>query len=64
MHYYITKTSVSIEGGYPCYQKNFIETFSIPEFTQSEIDELEQLKEPKQVNHFLEMKYGIDVEEN
>jgi adenine-specific DNA-methyltransferase len=23
MDYYVTKTSVAIEGGYPCYQKNF-----------------------------------------
>lgn len=33
MDYYVKKTSVSIEGGYPCYQKNFIERFTIPNLT-------------------------------
>ncbi|MDQ3820012.1 MAG: SAM-dependent methyltransferase [Acidobacteriota bacterium] len=61
MHYYITKTSVSIEGGYPCYQKNFIEKFTIPEFAESEIEELKQLEESKQIDSFLEEKYGINV---
>ena len=37
MNYYVSKTSVSIEGGYPCYQKNFIENFTIPEFSDNEI---------------------------
>ena len=37
MDYYVKKTSVSIEGGYPCYQKNFIERFTIPNLTNDEI---------------------------
>ena len=37
MDYYVSRTSVAIEGGYPCYQKNFIEKFTIPEFTEKEI---------------------------
>ncbi|MGI8655680.1 MAG: HsdM family class I SAM-dependent methyltransferase [Pyrinomonadaceae bacterium] len=64
MHYYITKTSVSIEGGYPCYQKNFIEKFTIPEFAELEIDELRQLKKTEQVNCFLEDKYGVNLKED
>lgn len=38
MDYYIRKTSVEIEGDYQCYQKNFIEMFSIPSFTKEEKD--------------------------
>lgn len=64
MHYYITKTSVTIEGGYPCYQKNFIEKFTIPDFAESEIEELKQLEDPEQINYFLEKKYGIDLKES
>ena len=30
MDYYIKNTSYSIEGGYYCYQKKYIERFSIP----------------------------------
>ena len=35
MDYYINKTSVNIEGGFPCFQKNFIELFSIPNCNDS-----------------------------
>ena len=38
MHYYISKTSISIEGGYPCYQKNFIEKFTCCLLCTNEID--------------------------
>ena len=31
MDYYVKTTSVTIDGGFPCYQKNFIELFTIPE---------------------------------
>ena len=60
MHYYINKTSVSIEGGYPCYQKNFIERFSIPHFTYDEIEIIRRLDE-KDANDFLIEKYELDV---
>ncbi len=33
MHYYARLTSFQIEGGYECYQKNFIERFGIPRLT-------------------------------
>lgn len=61
MHYYITKTSVAIEGGYPCYQKNFIEKFSIPEFSDNELSELRGLSDPMDVNLFLAQKYQINL---
>jgi len=31
MHYYARLTSFQIEGGYQCYQKNFIARFAVPE---------------------------------
>lgn len=61
MHYYISKTSVSIEGGYPCYQKNFIEKFTIPPFSQSEIDTLTTLNSPSEIDNFLMEKYQLNL---
>jgi len=60
MHYYISRTSVSIEGGYPCYQKNFIERFSIPYFTTDEIETVRNLNE-EEANNFLIEKYELDI---
>lgn len=61
MHYYVSKTSVAIEGGYPCYQKNFIENFSIPQFSTSEIGILRTLNEPEDINDFLINKYKVEI---
>jgi hypothetical protein len=61
MHYYISKTSVSIEGGYPCYQKNFIEKFTIPEFSNREVSELRLLSSRKDINMFLTDKYHVNM---
>lgn len=61
MDYYVTKTSVSIEGGYPCYQKNFIEKFNIPDFSESEIELLRNLKDKQEIDEFLVEKYQIKV---
>lgn len=61
MDYYITKTSVSIEGGYPCYQKNFIEKFTIPELSVDEIDLIRSLNNPTEIDEFLIYKYQINV---
>lgn len=61
MDYYVRKTSVSIDGGYPCYQKNFIERFTIPDFSESEIANLKNLTDPKEINNFLSHKYQINL---
>ena len=61
MDYYIKKTSVSIEGGYPCYQKNFIETFNIPYLSTKEIDFLEKENDSLKIDIFLKKKYGIHI---
>jgi tRNA1(Val) A37 N6-methylase TrmN6 len=61
MHYYISKTSVSIDGGYPCYQKNFIENFTIPEFSDNEVHELRSLSNQRDTNLFLADKYQVNL---
>ena len=63
MHYYISRTSVSIDGGYPCYQKNFIEKFTIPNFSVRELDELRVLISLSDINTFLEDKYKVNLSE-
>lgn len=61
MHYYVSKTSVAIEGGYPCYQKNFIEKFTIPEFSENEIELLRSLNDTNEIDEFLIEKYQLNV---
>ncbi|OHB05325.1 MAG: hypothetical protein A3A26_01925 [Candidatus Zambryskibacteria bacterium RIFCSPLOWO2_01_FULL_47_14] len=61
MDYYIKKTSVSIEGGYPCYQKNFIELLGIPEFTNEEVRYLDTEDDKNKINSFLINKYAINI---
>ena len=61
MDYYVTKTSVAIEGGYPCYQKNFIEKFTIPELTEYEIALIRSLKDHKEIDEFLIEKYQLNL---
>lgn len=61
MDYYIKRTSVTIEGGYPCYQKNFIELFGIPNFTEKEIQFLDQEDCKNVLDNFLIKKYGIFI---
>ncbi len=61
MDYYIRKTSVSIEGGYPCYQKNFIEKFNIPTLSESEIKLLRKLTSQNEVDEFLITKYHLNL---
>ena len=61
MHYYVSKTSVSIEGGYPCYQKNFIEKFTIPNLTQVELDTIRAFSEKDEIDKFLISKYQLKL---
>lgn len=61
MDYYVTKTSVAIEGGYPCYQKNFIEKFTIPELTEDEIELVRSLKDTVEIDEFLIGKYQLTI---
>lgn len=61
MDYYVSRTSVAIEGGYPCYQKNFIEKFTIPDLTENEIRTLRSLNNRPEIDEFLIAKYQIKV---
>lgn len=61
MDYYIKKTSVAIQGGYPCYQKNFIERFSIPSFTSGELEFLNNAGTEDDINDFLSEKYHLSI---
>lgn len=62
MHYYVTKTSVSIQGGYPCYQKNFIENFTVPYFTSEELQILDSLTDSDSIDQFLIDKYELSIQ--
>ncbi len=61
MDYYIKATSVSIQGGFPCYQKNFIEKFTIPDFSNKELDTLNNLSSKQDIDNFLIKKYQVNV---
>lgn len=61
MHYYVSKTSVSIEGGYPCYQKNFIEKFTIPQFSDEEIILLRSINNKEEIDDILIEKYQLNL---
>jgi len=61
MHYYVKKTSVSIEGGYFCYQKNFIEKFNIPNFSNDELQTIKSLTTKNDIDEFLINKYQLKL---
>lgn len=58
MNYYVEKTSRVLEGGYYCYQKNFIRHFTVPEFTDEEADRLVNAPPTKREKILCE-KYGV-----
>ena len=62
MDYYISTTSVSIQGGFPCYQKNFIEKFTIPDFSKEEIKILNSLSDKSEIDDFLIRKYQVSID--
>ena len=61
MDYYIKKTSVEIEGNYQCYQKNFIEKFTIPKLSEEEIKYLESEDDKNKINKWLIKKYELNL---
>lgn len=62
MDYYVSKTSVSIQGGYPCYQKNFIEKFTIPYFSSDELDYIKNQSDKNEIDKFLVEKYKLSIQ--
>ena len=63
MDYYIRITSVSIQGGFSCYQKNFIEKFTIPFFNEEELNFLRQQTDKEEIDRFLVLKYQLNIPE-
>jgi len=64
MHYYVSKTSVSIAGGYPCYQKNFIEKFTIPDLTEEDLKFIDISENTRETDEFLIEKYHLNLSES
>lgn len=61
MNYYIGATSVAIQGGYPCYQKNFIEKFTIPDLDEQQIERIRAISDPDELNVYLETIYQVNL---
>lgn len=61
MDYYVKTTSVTIDGGYPCYQKNFIELFTIPNIKDDKIQYMRNLSSKEFENELLKI-YGVNLE--
>lgn len=59
MDYYIAHTSYAIEGNYKCYQKKYIQNFSIPSFTEAERHYLSSETDGHVIDQFLITKYGL-----
>lgn len=59
MDYYMKMTSYPIEGGYMCYQKKYIERFSIPFLTNEDLLFIRQNDDQHLINIFLKNKYDL-----
>ena len=60
MEYYISKISYPIEGSCYCYQKKYIERFSIPFFTEDELTNIKTMSKDI-LDKFLVKKYNLDL---
>ena len=61
MGYYVKKTSIEIEGNFQCYQKNFIEKFSIPVLSPEELSYLRYESDKNKLNKWLIKKYQLTL---
>ncbi len=59
MEYYVANTSYSIEGGYYCYQKKYIEKFTLPCFSSKELDYIRSAPKPA-LDEYLWSLYGLE----
>ena len=59
MDYYVSNTSYSIEGGYYCYQKKYIERFSIPWLSDDQMNEIMGLS-GDELDEYLWNLYELD----
>ena len=60
MQYYVSNTSYSIEGGYYCYQKKYIERFSIPFFSEDEKMQMNGMTS-SELDSYLISKYNLSL---
>jgi len=60
MDYYTKVTSFQIEGNYQCFQKNFIEIFSIPTLSKSD---MEEILKTSNIDKLLCELYDLDINE-
>lgn len=60
MQYYVNSTSYAIEGGYYCYQKKYIEKFSLPLFSEEEKLQIIQM-DKEELDDFLVKKYELVI---
>lgn len=59
MDYYVRNTSYSIEGGYFCYQKKYIERFSLPWFTEDILTFIRKAKKDE-LDEYLWKLYDLE----
>lgn len=59
MEYYIFNTSYSIEGGYYCYQKKYVERFSLPYFSENELVFIRKASKVE-LDDYLWSLYGLE----
>lgn len=59
MKYYVSNTSYSIEGGYYCYQKKYVERFSLPWFSERELAFIRGASK-SELDSFLWARYGLE----
>ena len=55
----MSNTSYSIEGGYYCYQKKYVERFSIPRLTKEDITFIRSASN-EELDNYLWNLYGLD----
>lgn len=59
MDYYVSNTSYSIKGGYYCYQKKYVERFSLPWFSESDVEFILKASE-EELDEFLWKYYNLE----
>jgi len=59
MYFYARLTSFQIEGGFECYQKNFIERFGIPQISLEEDRDL-CLMNQQEADRWIASRYAFD----
>lgn len=59
MDYYVSHTSYSIEGGYYCYQKKYVEHFSLPWLSEEELAFIRKASK-NDLDDFLWTLYGLE----